>query len=57
MKGPFPLTPEEAERDEHGHGPWTRDLVRELAELAHAEGEPVPAPRSEVGVDVVGGEG
>ena len=35
-------------------GPWTQDLLREMAE---AEGEPVPAPRSEVGIDVVGGEG
>lgn len=55
MKGPFPLTADEADRDEHGHGPWTRDLVAELQELARAEGEPIPTLRPEV--DVVGGEG
>lgn len=53
MKGPFPLTPAEAERDEHGHGPWTRDLVRELHELAQAEGCPAPARRQD---DVVSNE-
>lgn len=55
MKGPFPLTADEVERDEAGHGPWTRDLVRELVELAQAEGEPIPTLRPEV--DVVGGKG
>lgn len=53
MKGPFPLTADEAERDEHGHGSWTRDLVRELSQLAEGEGEPIPQPRR---IDVVGGD-